>query len=98
MSRYEGSLRMPGENGSGLGVTVDLSDAAITVRAGDAELGTWNRGQVLVNAQPDGFHMRVEGEEVILDISDDAHFAVELGLMTAPPLLRRRMAAIMREE
>ncbi len=98
MSLYHGRLKMPGESGHGLGVLIDLTDERMTVTAGPTEIGDWERSALLINAQQDGFHMRVEGEEVILDVTNDAHFAVELGLMSAPPLLRRKMAAIMREE
>jgi hypothetical protein len=66
--------------------------------AGDIEVGDWARDQVRVSAMPDGFHVRAEGEELILDVTDDAHFALDLGLRNAPPILRRRMSALMRND
>lgn len=97
MPQFKGHLRLPGDDGSGLGVVIDLTDERMRVSSAQAEIGNWSRKDVRVNALPDGFHMRVEGEEVILDISQDAEFAVELGISTAPPLLRRRMSALLRE-
>lgn len=98
MSTYHGSLRVPGETGPGLGVVVDLTDGRIRIAAGEAEIGDWARDEVRIHADDDGFHLRAEGEEVILDVSDDdAAFAVDYGLRAAPPLLRRRMAALMRD-
>jgi hypothetical protein len=47
---------------------------------------------------PDGFHIRAEGEAVVLDVTDDARFAVELGLRNAHPALRQRMAALLRSD
>jgi hypothetical protein len=60
-------------------------------------LATWHRRDVRVIPLEDGFHIRAEGEEVILDITDDAEFAVALGLTSAPPLLRRKMSALLRD-
>lgn len=97
MAIYQGNLRMLGEEGRGIGVTIDLTEDRLALQSGATEIGNWSRSEMRVNALPDGFHMRVEGEEVILDISRDAEFAVELGIMNAPPLLRRRMSALMRE-
>jgi hypothetical protein len=46
----------------------------------------------------DGFHVRAEGEEIVLNIEDDARFALDLGLRNAHPNLRRRMSALLRDE
>ena len=98
MSTYEGSLRIPGDDGPPLAVTIDLTEERLRVSAGDSEIGDWSKSEIRVNALPDGFHLRAEGEEVLLDITDDAQFAVDLGLRTAPPHLRRRMSALMRSD
>ncbi|MFP5333180.1 MAG: hypothetical protein ACLGHX_12590 [Acidimicrobiia bacterium] len=98
MSTYEASLRMLGENGPGLPVVVDLRDDRLEIRAGDIEIGDWSRDEVRINADVDGIHLRAEGEEVVLDLTRDAEFAVEVGLRQAPPLLRRRMAQLLRSE
>lgn len=98
MSRYEASLRMLGENGPGLPVVVDLRDDRLEIRSGEVEIGDWSRDEVRVNADIDGIHLRAEGEEVILDLEKDAEFAIEIGLRQAPPLLRRRMAQLLRTD
>jgi len=51
-----------------------------------------------ISALPDGFHIRAEGEAIVLEVEDDAHFALDLGLKNAHPTLRRRMSALLREE
>jgi hypothetical protein len=51
-----------------------------------------------ISALPDGFHIRAEGESVILDVSDEARFAIELGLRNAHPALRQKMAALLRSD
>lgn len=98
MGRYEGELRMLGEIGQGIDVVVDLSDGRMRVTAGGMEIGDWSRDEVRLHAEDDGFHVRAEGEEIVLDLRDDAQFAVDYGLRSAPPLLRRRMASLMRDD
>ena len=98
MSSYEASLRMLGESGPGLPVVVDLRDDRLEIRSGDVAIGDWSRAEVRVNADIDGIHLRAEGEEVILDLEKDAEFAIEIGLRQAPPLLRRRMAQLLRTD
>lgn len=98
MSAYEARLRMSGDGEPPLGVEIDLSDGRLTVTAGDVRVGDWSRDEIRISALQDGFHLRAEGEEVIIEVEDDAQFAVDLGLRNAHPSLRRRMAAIMRED
>ncbi len=98
MTSYHGSLRMLGEDGPGLPVVIDLRDDRLEIRSGDVEIGDWSREEVRINADVDGIHVRAEGEEVVLDLARDAEFAVEVGLRQAPPLLRRRMAQLLRAD
>lgn len=98
MSAYEAILRIPGDNEAPLGVEVELTDERLAVKAGDVELGDWSRDEIRVSALEDGFHIRAEGEEIVLDVTDDAQFALDLGLRNAHPSLRRRMSALMRDD
>ncbi|HEY7584225.1 MAG TPA: hypothetical protein VIB78_11505 [Acidimicrobiia bacterium] len=98
MAAYEARLRMDASDPTQISVSVDLTDERFKMRAGDTEIADWSRREIRVAAQPDGFHVRAEGEEIILDVTDDAAFALALGLRNAPPLLRRRMSALMRSE
>ncbi|HEY5891202.1 MAG TPA: hypothetical protein VIW94_10950 [Acidimicrobiia bacterium] len=98
MSEYTGRLRIDGDEAPSMGVEIDLTDDRLKVNAGDFEVGDWARSEVRVNALPDGFHVRVEGEELVLDVTDDARFALDLGLRTAHPQLRRKMSALLRDD
>ena len=98
MSTYEASLKMVGEDGPGLPVVIDLRDDRMGITSGDVEIGDWSRDEVRINADVDGIHIRAEGEEVVLDLTRDAEFAIEVGLRQAPPLLRRKMAQLLRTE
>ncbi|HET9204512.1 MAG TPA: hypothetical protein VFP67_15360 [Acidimicrobiia bacterium] len=98
MTAYDAQLRLSGTDDAPISVVVDLTDDRLIMTAGDIEVGDWARDQVRVSAMPDGFHVRAEGEEIILDVTDDAHFAIDLGLRNAPPILRRRMSALLRSD
>ena len=97
MTAYQGVLRIEGETDPGLHVEIDLTDRGLSMMAGDQEVASWTREEMRISALPDGFHIRAEGEAIILDVADDAHFAVELGLKNAHPALLRRMSALIRE-
>jgi hypothetical protein len=98
MSAYEGVLRIEGANDAPVHVVIDLSDDRMTLTAGDIELAAWPRDEIRISALQDGFHIRAEGEVVVLDVTEDARFALDLGLRNAHPTLRRRMSALLREE
>lgn len=96
MGEYHGLLRLP-EDENGVEVSVDLAAERIVIRGGDVLIGDWPMDDVRVVATDEGFRLRAEGEEVVLVVDRDAELAIELGLRSAPPVLRRRMAALLRE-
>lgn len=71
---------------------IDLTNERLRLTSGDAVIGDWRLGDVRVSALRDGFHLRAEGEDMVLDVTEDAEFAVALGLRSAPPWLARKMA------
>ncbi|REK38748.1 MAG: hypothetical protein DWQ20_03550 [Actinobacteria bacterium] len=95
---YDAKLRIDGDQEGPLPVTVDLTGDRLKMLIGDEEVADWGRGEMRISALPDGFHIRAEGESVVLDVTDDAHFALELGLHTAHPRLRQRMSALIRSD
>lgn len=97
MNEYEGRLRLPGERGPGVKVHIDLDDEHCQVTSGEIEIGHWSLEELHVMAKEDGFHVLVEGEEIVLTTNDDPGFAVALGVRNAPPLLRRQISERMRE-
>ncbi len=97
MGRYQGSLRSGGSTAPPLHVELDLTEERLTVTSDAGVLGEWSLGEVGISGRPDGFHMRIGGEEVVIDITDDVGFALEMGLHSASPRLRRRMGAAFSE-
>jgi hypothetical protein len=98
MSVYDARLKIEGEDAGRTPVVIDLTDNRLTMSIGNQAVADWGREEMRVQAMPDGFHIRAEGEAIVLDVTDDARFALELGLRNAPPDLRRRMAALLRED
>ncbi len=80
MTSFDGRLRLLGHTGFPLGVEVDLSGERLTVRAGDTEVADWSLDEITISALPDGFHIKAEGEEVVLNLIDAERFADEIGL------------------
>lgn len=86
---------MAGDVGSGVEVRIHLEEETLTlVAVGGSEIGTWSLDDVGVAAKPDGFHLRIEGEEVVLRTEDDARFAVALGVSAPTSRLARQMAIL----
>lgn len=89
---------MSGDSQPPLGVEVDLTDDHMVVVSGEMEIADWQVDDLRVSALEDGFHITAEGEDVILEVVDDARFAVELGLKNAHPELRKRMSQLLRDD
>lgn len=98
MTIYDARLQIEGEDSPPLAVMVDLTNDHLKMSVGAEEVADWSRDEMRIAAMPDGFHIRAEGEVIVLDVTDDARFAVELGLRNAHPQLRQRMAALMRSD
>jgi len=94
MVDFTGVLRTRTERDTAIRVVIDLTSERLRLRSGDTEIADWSLGDIRVNAQSDGFHIKAEGEEIILDLTEDAEFAVALGLNSAPVELARRMSMV----
>ncbi|HWB88747.1 MAG TPA: hypothetical protein VG872_05995 [Acidimicrobiia bacterium] len=89
----DGNVRMRGDNGPGVRVTVVVGDRRLRLMSGDEVVGDWLVSDIGINALQDGFKIRAEGEEFVLRTSDDVALAEEIGVGTASPRLARRLAA-----
>jgi hypothetical protein len=98
MTAYEARLQIEGENTQPVPVMVDLTDGRLTMSIGTEQVAEWHRDNMRIQALPDGFHIRAEGEAVVLDVTNEAKFALELGLKNAHPALRQKMAALLRND
>lgn len=97
MSSYEGQLQIEGEEIEPTPVILDLTDGRLIMSVGQEEVADWSRDDMRIRPMPDGFHILADGESIILDVTDEAKFAVELGLRNAHPALRQKMSALLRD-
>lgn len=98
MTAYDARLQIEGEDNQPLPVVVDLTGDRLTMSINHEEVADWPKDEMRIQALPDGFHIRAEGESIILNVTDDARFALELGLRNAHPALRQKMSALMRDD
>lgn len=82
MTSFDARLRLLGQTGLPLGVEVDLNGERMRVTAGDNVLADWLLDDITISAHADGFHVKAEGEEVVLNVTDQASFAAIVGLPT----------------
>ena len=80
MSSFNARLRLPGRTKLPLGVEVDIRHERMVLTAGDRTVATWPLDEIVVASRSDGFHIKVDGDEVILYVSDSTRFAAELGI------------------
>jgi hypothetical protein len=89
-----GTIKMAGDAEPGVRVEIHLDQEELLLISPHGTLGRWPLDQVGVSARVDGFHLRVEGEELVLSTNDDARFAMALGIRsTSSPRLNRQLAA-----
>ena len=78
MTSFDGRLRLIGRPGFPLGVEIDLTGERMKVTADGEPVADWRLRDIRISALPHGFHIEAEGEEILLNVSDSARFAVEL--------------------
>jgi len=81
MGSFDARLRVIGQTGFPVPVVLDLTDEQLTVTTDSGRLADWNITEIDISTRADGFHVEAEGEEVVLNVSDSARFAVELGVI-----------------
>ncbi|MGD2059230.1 MAG: hypothetical protein PVF87_00040 [Acidimicrobiia bacterium] len=85
MSSFDGRLHMPGQSRIPLGVEVDIANERMTLSTGDRRIGDWALKDVDISAKSDGFHLRLDDEEVVLSVAESDRFLLEVGCVARPP-------------
>ena len=89
MSLFNARLRLSGRSKLPMGVEVDIDHERMTLTAADKTVGVWPLEKLEVSSRADGFHITVDGEEIVVTVTDSKKFAAELGVEQRP----RRAAA-----
>ncbi|MGH8924800.1 MAG: hypothetical protein ACRDWA_09230 [Acidimicrobiia bacterium] len=88
-----GTVRMAGETQTGIRVEIHLDQETMSLVSPYGELGTWPLSGMGIASRGDGFHLKVEGEELVLSTNNDVAFALAVGLRsTTSPRLNRQLA------
>lgn len=80
MSVYTARLYLPDQAKLPLNIEVDIADDVMALKSGDRQVAEWPIESLQVVKRSDGFHITVDGEELLLDVSDPARFALEMGV------------------
>jgi hypothetical protein len=76
---FNARLRLPGSR-LPIGVEVDILHERMTVTAGERVVAQWPLEQLDVTMRSDGFHIRVDGEELTLAVTEASQFATAIGV------------------
>ena len=63
---------------------MDILNERMTLTAGDRTVANWPLDQLEIVVRADGFHVRVDGEEMVLNVTDSKGFAAALGVEASP--------------
>ncbi len=80
MSSFNARLRLPGQSKLPLAVEVDIHNERMTLTSGHRTLADWPLSTLDIHGEADGFHIAVDGDEVVLSVSEPARFAALLGI------------------
>ena len=89
MSTFTARLHLPGRAKLPLGVEIDIQHERMTLTSGDRTVAVLRLEDLDVISMSDGFHMKVDGEDVVLIVSESSRFAAELGIKE-----HRRLAVV----
>jgi hypothetical protein len=78
MEVFEGTVRLAGDP-EALPAVLVVADNRLTVSARQQELGDWQLGDVSSSLEPDGCHVVVEGEELVVSVPELLEFAAAIG-------------------
>ncbi len=83
MSSFNARLRLP-HSKLPLGVEVDISHERMTLTSGERTVAAWPLEKLEVDNLADGFHIKVDGDDFVLNVTDSVKFATEVGIDKGP--------------
>ena len=93
MSEYAGKVAMRELGHLPVDIEINLDEDFVTMTSAGEQIGTWHLGDLQVRGLDLGFDVAINGVWGHLETDDDGGFAMEVGLHSAPPRLRRLMLA-----
>jgi hypothetical protein len=87
---FYGTVRLLDEPDAALDAKVTLDLNRVSIRAGDAEIGSWPHADVVLKKVEDGLHLSADGETLLLDLENGDFFMDLLGVNDDPKPTRKR--------
>jgi len=84
MEVFEGTVRLVGD-AVALPAVLLVDGGRLKVSAREQEIGNWQLGAVSANLEPDGCHVLVEGEELVVSVPGLIQFAEAIGPRATHP-------------
>lgn len=75
MSHFNARMRLPGQTRLPVNVVVDIADDRIKFIKDGKALGDWSLEEVEIGIRPDGVYLKVDHEEITLNVTDVDGFA-----------------------
>ena len=63
-----------------VGADIEVSEGNLALIVSDHEIGEWPLDKVAIDAEVDGFHMKVDGEEFVFTTKEGDAFAAAVGI------------------
>lgn len=79
---FRGSVWVADDPTSRIPASVELRPDSLSIRSQGAEIGTWPRDQLALTEDGPRFHLEVEGERLVIDLTDRDRFAEVAGLVS----------------
>ncbi len=80
MSSFTARLHLPGQTKLPLSVEVDVDEERMVLSSGHREVAQWQLAELEVEVKPDGLHLKIDHEEVVLNADDQEGLVRVLGL------------------
>lgn len=80
MPEFQGKMRLSANPFDLVGAGIEVSEGNLALIVSDHEIGEWPLEKVVIDAEVDGFHMTVDGEEFVFTTTEADAFAAAVGI------------------
>ncbi len=80
MPEFQGKMRLSANPFDLVGADIEVSEGNLALIVSDHEIGEWPLEKVAIDAEVDGFHMTVDGEEFVFTTTEADAFAAAVGV------------------
>ena len=80
MSSFTARLHLPGQTKLPLSVEVDIDEERMVLSTGQREVAQWQLAEIEFEVKPDGLHLKIDHEEVVLNADDQEGLVRLMGL------------------